>query len=89
MVVLAGAGRDDGCFHITKETLTSGTTPAKLVPLRNITAGVLSPGISLVEGREGGRGGTKINYRNNVLKQLNPLRVTAPRVLFFVKRQNF
>ena len=39
--------RDDGCFHITKETLTSGTTPAKLVPLRNITAGLLSTGVAL------------------------------------------
>ena len=40
-------------------------------------------------GRGGGGGGTKINYRNNLLKQLNPLGVTAPRVVFFVKRQNF
>ena len=65
MVVVVDA-RDDGCFHITKETLTSGTTPAKLVPLRNITAGLLSTGISLVLSREGRGGERKINYRNNV-----------------------
>ena len=58
MVVVVDA-RDDGCFHITKETLTSGTTPAKLVPLRNITAGLLSTGISLVLRKGGERRGKK------------------------------